>query len=344
MPENNQLPEGLKHDAEQLGHDLQGVAAEAEHAVGEAAHGHGEAHESHPPEPPTFISVWHETHPSELSKTLFVGNLDHPMPIFNKAPWGGHVFLLIAAVVTILIAMMSTRQFRSDKRASMKNPSRGQVFIEWVVDSMDKFVCGILGPVHGRAYLPFIGTLFVLILISNLLGMVPLMAPPTASYVVTLSLALCTFVYVQFTAFTKLGLGKFLFHLAGEPKDTIGYVLAPLFFVLEVIGVIAKPISLSLRLFGNMLGKDILLGAFTMMGIMLVGAVSKDLANYVGVPLTIPFYFLGILLSAIQALVFSILSAIYILLVLPHDHHGHDEDHGHGHDHGHGAHGVAHAH
>jgi F-type H+-transporting ATPase subunit a len=120
-------------------------------------------------------------------------------------------------------------------------------------------------------------------------------------------------------------------HLCGDPKDAIGYVLAPLFFVLEVIGVIAKPISLSLRLFGNMLGKDILLGAFTMMGIMLVAVVSKDLSHYVGAPLTIPFYFLGILLSAIQALVFSILSAIYILLMLPHEHHDHD-DHGHGHD------------
>jgi F-type H+-transporting ATPase subunit a len=94
---------------------------------------------------------------------------------------------------------------------------------------------------------------------------------------------------------------------------------------------------------GNILGKDILLGAFLGMGISLTALAGID---FVGLPLTYPFYFLGLLLSTIQALVFSLLTMIYIMMVLPHDHdhdhdHGHEDDHGHGHTaagHGHGGH------
>jgi F-type H+-transporting ATPase subunit a len=341
MSDENNLLDGLAKDANDLHAEATHAVAEAHEALHDAAAHHGGKHVDHPPEPPTMLGIWYEqtkpapgatpTASQKLAENLMLGPLEHKLPIINYAPWDGHFFLLIACLLTVLMSVLSTRQFRSNRANAMREPSRGQIFIEWVVESMDKFVCGVLGPVHGRKYLPFIGTLFVLILISNLMGMVPLMKPPTASLVITLSLALCTFIVVQYTALTKLGPGKLFMHLCGDPKDAIGYVLAPLFFVLEVIGVIAKPISLSLRLFGNMLGKDILLGAFTMMGIMLVAVVSKDLSHYVGAPLTIPFYFLGILLSAIQALVFSILSAIYILLMLPHEHHDHD-DHGHGHD------------
>src|SRR5690606_24744318 len=111
----------------------------------------------------------------------------------------------------------------------------------------------------------------------------------------------------------------------GSPKDAIGWFLSPLFLVLEMISdFLAKPLSLSLRLMGNILGKDILLGAFLGMGISLVGVISPELSGYFGIPLTIPFYFLGLLLSTIQALVFSLLTMIYITMVLPHDH-----DHAH---------------
>lgn len=281
------------------------------------------------------------------AQILHVGRLKDPLPIIKYAPWENHAFLLLAAAILIGIFWAATSAFRRNPQEAMRRPTRGQAFIEWVVDSLEKFTVGVLGPENGRTYFPFIATMFVFILTCNLMGLVPLLKPPTSSWVVTLSLALCTFAYVQWTAFTKLGPASYLHHLAGSPKDAVGYALAPLFIPLEVISTLSKPISLSLRLYGNILGKDILLGVFLMLGIMLVGAISKDASAWIGIPLTVPFYFLGILLSTIQALVFSVLSAIYILMVLPHDHdHGHD-DHGHGHHdgaHGHGHGGEAHAH
>jgi F-type H+-transporting ATPase subunit a len=80
---------------------------------------------------------------------------------------------------------------------------------------------------------------------------------------------------------------------------------------------------------GNILGKDILLGSFLFMGIAIVGVIAPGADSYFGLPLSLPFYFLAILLSTIQALIFALLSTIYILLVLPHDHDHHGEEHGH---------------
>ncbi len=318
--------------------------AEATSAVHAAAHdlAHG-GHEDHPPEPPTFLTILNETqHPAEgtLLHTLVTGPLHEPLPMVNKAPWDPLVFLGIAAGLSLALMILGTSQLRANRAEAIRRPTRWMAFCEVFVEALFKLVSGILGEKHARHYFPYIATLFILILVGNFMGLVPFLKPPTGSIVVTFSLALCTFVYVQFTAATRLGLGKYVYHLCGDPKETITYAMAPFIFLVEFVGVLVKPVSLSLRLFGNMLGKDILLGAFLMMGIMLMDAVAAPLAQYIGVPLTIPFYFLGILASVIQALVFAMLSTIYILLVLPHDHH---DEHGHGDGHGHGMeHAAAH--
>ena len=88
----------------------------------------------------------------------------------------------------------------------------------------------------------------------------------------------------------------------------------PLLLPIHVVGEIAKPASLALRLFGNITGEDILVAAFVGLGLM----VLSGLHSPVGLPLNVPFILLGILLSTIQALVFTLLSTIYILLMLPH--------------------------
>ena len=83
------------------------------------------------------------------------------------------------------------------------------------------------------------------------------------------------------------------------------------------IGELAKPFSLALRLFGNITGEDTLIAVFVVFGVAILSF------SPVGLPLQIPFYFLGLLLSTIQALVFTLLSTIYILLMLPHEEHAH---------------------
>jgi F-type H+-transporting ATPase subunit a len=96
--------------------------------------------------------------------------------------------------------------------------------------------------------------------------------------------------------------------------------MVPLMLPLHVIGEIARPVSLSLRLFGNIMGEDVLIAAFTGLGVMTLAAVGSP----VGIPLEFPFIFLGLLLSTIQALVFTLLSAIYFSQMLPHE-----EEHAH---------------
>jgi F-type H+-transporting ATPase subunit a len=87
-------------------------------------------------------------------------------------------------------------------------------------------------------------------------------------------------------------------------------------------------VSLSLRLFGNIFGEDKLLASILGIGMLIVAAIAGTPHPPVGVPLHLPFFFLVVLLSTIQATVFSLLAAIYIVLFLPHDAHGHEETHG----------------
>jgi F-type H+-transporting ATPase subunit a len=271
---------------------------------------------------------------------LHAGTLKEPLPLIGYAPWENHVFFGIGGIFLIALFVYLTQGVRGDRRKALREPSRPQMVIEMIVGAFDDFCKGVLGEQNGRFYMPFIGTLFMLILTLNLMGLVPGMKASTASIVITFSLALCSFIVVQATAWIKLGPLTYLHHLAGSPKDAVGWVLAPLFLVLEGISdFVAKPLSLALRLMGNILGKDILLGAFLGMGISLTSLVG---ISQFGVPLTYPFYFLGLLLSTIQALVFSLLTMIYVMMVLPHDH-DHDHDH-HGPEAGHhGHHGDSHA-
>jgi len=271
-------------------------------------------------------------------QTLHAGRLTKEVPLVGYAPWENHVFMGLSIAFLIGSMYVLTGSLRRDRLTAMKSPTRTQTVAELIIGGLDDFCKGVLGEKNGRFYLPYIGTMFLLILVSNLMGMVPLMKPPTSSLLVTFSLALCTFFVVQATAWVRLGPLTYMHHLMGSPKDLIGWALSPLFLLLELISdFVAKPLSLALRLFGNILGKDILFGVFLSLGILLVAAVSEPASHFVGIPLTIPFYALGLLLSTIQALVFSLLSCIYILMVLPHDHdheHGdHHDDHGHGHGH-----------
>jgi F-type H+-transporting ATPase subunit a len=136
-------------------------------------------------------------------------------------------------------------------------------------------------------------------------------------------MALTVFVYVQFVAFKELGFMGWLDHMAGSPRDGIGWALVPLMLPVHLIGELAKPISLSCRLFGNIFGEDMLLVGFATLGITALSALHVPF----GLPLQLPFMFLGVLITQpVQALVFTMLSTVYFLLVLPHD------DHGHGHE------------
>src|SRR5512139_2548257 len=127
----------------------------------------------------------------------------------------------------------------------------------------------------------------------------------------------------------ELGPLGWLDHLAGNPRSVIEWVLVPLMMPIHIIGELAKPVSLSCRLFGNIFGEDMLLVGFAGLGISLFSLLGLGFLQ-VGLPLHFPFLFLALLTSLIQALVFAILSTIYFLLMLPHDH-GHEAEAQHHH-------------
>ena len=172
-------------------------------------------------------------------------------------------------------------------------PGPFQNFMEMLVEGMYNFIYTILGK-DTRKYVPFLGTLFFYILAMNWLGMVPLGHSPSTSLTITASLSIIVFLYAQYTGIRRLGLFKYLHHFAGSPREAISWCMVPLIFPIHIIGELAKPFSLALRLFGNITGEDTLIAVFVMLGIALVSFLPHWAP---GVPLQIPFYFLGLLLS-----------------------------------------------
>lgn len=226
-----------------------------------------------------------------------------------------------ALVIVTLVFLVLMGIYR--KRSIL--PSRAQTAMEMLVEGLDNLVCGILGEKHGRTFLPYLGALFLYIVCLNWFGQVPLMLSPTSHFACTLGIALCTFGVVQFTMWTKLGPKAVFYHWAGEPKNAVGWGVAIILIPLHIAGdIIIKPLSLGLRLYGNIYGEDILLGSMLTLGILIFSFLPAN-GIPMGLPLQLPFMFLALLLSTIQALVFTLLSTIYLLMVLPHDDHEHEE-------------------
>ncbi len=239
------------------------------------------------PELPNLISILAEKLGSpNLAKYLYL--------------WENVIFSLFVVFIISLIAYMASRNRKLI-------PDRFQNACEVFVGGIDDFVCGILGP-EGRRYTPFIGTLFIYIIFMNLFGLVPFMKSPTSSWSTTLALAICVFIYVQYSAIRELGFRGYLDHMMGRPRGFLAFsVFIPLMmFFLHIVSELVKPISLSLRLRSNIWGDDMLLAVLAGFGIG-------------GIPLFIFSALLAILASVVQAVVFSLLTTIYFALVLTHE-------------------------
>lgn len=279
------------HGQEATSHGEESHAAATAH--GEEGHGEEEGHA----ELPNFITVI----VGFLGKDTTVGHFLHQ--------WENFIFSFLSVIILGVVVSAAS------KRATLV-PGRLQNLVEFLVEKLDEFICGILGP-QGRKHVPFLGTLFIYILFMNLFGLVPFMRSPTANLNQTLALALCVFLYVQYTGVRNFGIKGYVFHMAGEPRDPISIALVPIMLPLHIIGELAKPLSLSLRLFGNITGEDVLIVIFVGLGIGMIGFMNLP----IGLPLHVPFIFLAILTSTIQALVFMLLSTVYFLMMMPHDEH-----------------------
>lgn len=180
-------------------------------------------------------------------------------------------------------------------------PAGIQNFFEIVIDGILKFMEDTIGH-NSKRFLPLIGTLAFFILISNLMGLIPGFMSPTSNINTTVACAIIVFVATHYYGVKTHGFG-YLKHFMGPV-----WWLAPLMFILEIIGHLARVLSLSLRLFGNIFGEDLIL-------IILVFLVPLL------VPL--PMMFIAVFTSFVQTFVFVLLTMIYIKLATEEAEEGH---------------------
>jgi F-type H+-transporting ATPase subunit a len=214
-----------------------------------------------------------------------------------------HIFSSALIVLFIIFAtLLVHRKLKKAEERLVPEPKTTlanifEVSVEGILGLME----GIIGH-DARKYFPLIGAVFIYIFLSNALGLIPGFLPPTDNINTNLAVSLTIFVYYTIMGIKAHGVVGYLKHFMGPVL-----FLGPLIAVIEIIGHIVRPVSLSLRLYGNILGDHLVLGIFSGL-----------------VPLFVPIVFLalGLFVSFIQAFVFSLLSTIYIGLAT-----GHEEEH-----------------
>ncbi len=178
-------------------------------------------------------------------------------------------------------------------------PSKGQNFFEIIITGIEDFMVDITGE-EGRWLFPIIATVFIYIFVCNLIGLIPGFMPPTASLNTTLSCALVVVIFTHVIGIKYHG-AKYIKHFMGPV-----WWMVPIIFPIEVIGHLARILSLSFRLFGNMMGHELVL------------AILFALAGLFFAPL--PIMGLGIFVALVQAFVFFLLSIMYFTGAMEHAH------------------------
>jgi F-type H+-transporting ATPase subunit a len=248
-----------------------------------------------------------------MHETSAVGNFlnEHVFdPIARAAGFNLHghhavpdhiVLILLIAIVLILFA------WRLRSKLSVDNPTRMQHLLEVVFIAIQNLMKEVIGHEY-RRFIPLIFTLSIYILVGNLLGMVPGFLSPTSNLNVTAACGLSVFVYYNYQGFRKQGFLGYLKHFCGPVL-----LIAPLLFVIEIISHLARPFSLSVRLFGNIFAEELIIGSLN-------NLFPFGLASIV--------MFLALLLSTIQSFIFILLTMVYISGAVEEAHEGgHSESH-----------------
>jgi len=200
-------------------------------------------------------------------------------------------------LVVILLLLAGTLLLRS--RLSVENPGRFQQAMELVVQFTQNMADEIIGH-GGRRYVTLLGTLGLFVALCNMLGLIPLFTTPTAHIQVTLGLAIVAFLYYNFQGFREHGLAGYLKHLCGPMLS-----LALIMFPIEIISNVGRMLSLSVRLYAN----------------MVVGNLLEEVFGGL-VPIAVPVIFaaLHIFVSILQAYIFMLLPAVYIGMAVSEEH------------------------
>jgi len=256
--------------------------------------------------------------------TVFAAEAEHGLS--QKAGEIARPFGWIVALGLIIFAQLATRRMK-------QVPEGAQNFLEWLVESLYSFLEGIIGPHLVKRTFWFFATIFIFILSANWMGLIPgvgtigwghetshgfkidqpLLRGANADVNLTLAMALVFFacwVYWALREVGPVGFLKELFAPKGESTGALKLLLVVVFFAagcLEIISILFRPVSLSFRLYGNIFAGENMLETMA------------SLVPGMGWLLPIPFYFLELLVGLVQALVFTLLTAVFTLLICQHE-------------------------
>ena len=291
-------------------------AANAEHAAGAASHA------EHVPIIVEKLNDWLGPTVFEIQKAI-MPPIYHALKIFGdhwpgdgktyeqyraagELPIPTHVVMFLFVVLIAVVVLTYLR-----RKLAVESPTTRQQTFEVGVEGLRGLLVDLVGP-GGIKHFPVVATFGLLILLSNLTGMLPDMVAPTANFNVTFSLAISSFLYYNYVGIRENGFIGYLKHFAGPVPNII---IMLIMFPIEIISNLARIMSLSVRLFGNIFGEE-----------QLSGAIS-GLVQWVVPAMLMP---LGMLTSVLQAFIFVMLSMVYLGEVSHHSS-DHSEKHTHGH-------------
>jgi F-type H+-transporting ATPase subunit a len=207
------------------------------------------------------------------------------MPTYER-PWVNFMTMQIVAALLLILVFALLRP-----RLSMERPGKIQHVFEVIYEFLRDQSLEAVGH-KGPKYLAFFGTLFFFILFSNLLGIIPSFESPTMFPAVTLGCALAAFLYYNFVGIQAMGIGHYLAHFAGPMP-----MLAPLMVPIEIVSHLARPLSLTIRLYANMLAGEKVTLVFLGLTYLVAPAM---------------FMALHVFVAFLQAYVFVILTMMYV--------------------------------
>jgi len=228
--------------------------------------------------------------------------LGRPVPAGDVIP----NYIVMAAIIVVFWTIVAVAARRM---LSVDNPGRLQILLEDGIRGVNSMLHDYVGH-KGPRYVPIVATMFAFILTGNLMGLVPGFMAPTSNINVTLGCALTVAVYYHLQGIKEQGIVAYVKHFAAPPGAPI--FLAPIMLPIEIISHLSRVLSLSLRLFGNIFGEELV--------ILILFSIIPFL-----VPL--PMMFLGLITASLQAFIFVLLTTIYLggAVATEHEHEAHGE-------------------
>lgn len=221
-----------------------------------------------------------------------------------------HVVMAMLIVVFFVALGLAIRS-----RLSVEHPSKFQIVLEDIVGWLVGMLRDNIGD-KGPRFLPLVGTIFLYIFVANMFGKIPGLMAPTASLNTTVGCAITVWLYYHYQGVKVQGLGKYLLHFAVPPGSPA--FIAPIMLPIEIISHLSRVLSLSLRLFGNVFGEE--------MVVLILASIVPFIAP-------LPMMLLGIITGSLQAFIFALLTMIYLAGAVHseenHEAHIHEEAHAH---------------